>query len=115
MPAAPSWPAGERRLWLAVLRSLLANEHRERGERRPSVARACLPTSKLFCQTFPNFGQFSPRISKESFGGFVEFQGVKVDATRKSALSKFLSSAPLIEPVARSQTRLDRSRDMKPR
>jgi hypothetical protein len=68
----------------------LANEwrarsalRRERGERRPSVARASLPTCKLYCQTFPNFGLFSPRISKETFGGVVEFQGVTMEANRK--------------------------------
>jgi hypothetical protein len=39
----------------------------KRGERRSSVAR---PTSKLFCQTFPNIGLFRPRISKDSFWQF---------------------------------------------
>jgi hypothetical protein len=65
---------------------------RERGERRPNVARARLPTSKLFSQTFPNFGLFSPRISKESFGGFVEFQGVRWMQTEKAPFPNFLSS-----------------------
>src|SRR5271155_5963402 len=31
---------------------------------------------QAFLQAFPNLGCFAPRISKESFGGFVEFQRV---------------------------------------
>jgi len=35
-----------------------------------------------FFQAFPNLGLFSPSFSKESFGGFVGFQGVASFLTR---------------------------------
>jgi hypothetical protein len=54
--------------------------------------RAPSPTSKLFFQTFPNFGLFSPRISKDSFGGFVEFRRVAMDKNRQSPSPNFLPS-----------------------
>jgi hypothetical protein len=37
---------------------------------------------QAFFQAFPNFGLFSPRISKDSFGGFVGFQMVAMDKNR---------------------------------
>jgi hypothetical protein len=40
--------------------------------------------SKPFFQGFPNLRLFSPNISKGSFGGLVEFQGVARVANRKS-------------------------------
>jgi hypothetical protein len=54
--------------------------------------RAPPPTSKLFFQTFPNFGLFSPRISKDSSGGFVGFQRVAMDKNRQSPSPNFLPS-----------------------
>jgi hypothetical protein len=65
------------------------------------------PTSKLFCQAFPKFGLFSPRISKESFGVFVEFQGVTVDANPKKRPFQIFVFSSALEPRLRSQTRLD--------
>jgi hypothetical protein len=35
-----------------------------------------------FFQAFPNLGLFSPSFSKESFGGFLGFQGVASLLTR---------------------------------
>jgi hypothetical protein len=35
-----------------------------------------MAASKAFLQAFPNLACFPPRISKESFGGFLGFQGV---------------------------------------
>jgi hypothetical protein len=35
-----------------------------------------------FFQAFPKSGSFSPSFSKESFGGFVGFQGVASHQTR---------------------------------
>jgi hypothetical protein len=43
--------------------------------------------SKEFLQAFPNFGLFSARISKGSFGGFVEFQSVTRVPEPKESIS----------------------------
>jgi hypothetical protein len=77
------------------------------GEREPSVARARLPTSKLFLQAFPNLGLFSPSFSKVSFGDFVGFQWAAAKPI-KSPFQIFALLPWLEEPVARRQTRLDR-------
>jgi hypothetical protein len=76
----------------------LANEWRAASRRASSVAngapasRGRVPASKFFFQTFPNLGLFSPRISKESFGGFVGFQGVTHRCKPKAPFSKFFVS-----------------------
>jgi hypothetical protein len=38
---------------------------------------------KDLLQAFPKLGCFSPSISKESFGGFVGFQGLAIDPNPK--------------------------------
>jgi hypothetical protein len=61
-----------------------------------------------FFQAFPNLSLFSPRISKESFGDFVGFQGVAKTQNRKSVLAKYFVFSLGSKPIARRQTRLDR-------
>jgi hypothetical protein len=48
------------------------------------------------CQTFPNFGPFSPNISKEFFGRFVGNQRLARPPRTISVCSKFL--APIFVP-----------------
>jgi hypothetical protein len=38
-------------------------------------------------QAFPNLGLFSPSFSKDSFGGFVEFQWLTIECKPKSPLT----------------------------
>jgi hypothetical protein len=46
-----------------------------------------------FLQAFPNSGCLSPRISKESFGGFTEFQKVTRVPNPKSPLPNFFAAS----------------------
>src|SRR5271163_2434125 len=48
-----------------------------------------MATAKLFWRAFPNLACFSPRISKESFGYFGEFQGLTRGSKPKGSISKF--------------------------
>jgi hypothetical protein len=50
-------------------------------------------TLQAFFQAFPNLRLFSPNISKESFGGFVGFQGVVRVANRKSAFPNLFAAS----------------------
>jgi hypothetical protein len=61
------------------------------GEREAAAARAPLASSKHFCQAFPNLSHFCPSFSKDSFGGFVGFQGVTGFQNRKRPLSKLFA------------------------
>src|ERR1700739_1376664 len=55
--------------------------------------------SQGFLQAFPNLGCFCPSFSKESFGRFVEYQGVASLPNRKCGLSKsFVARRPLPAP-----------------
>jgi hypothetical protein len=51
--------------------------------------------SKPFLQAFPNLGCFRPRISKDSFGGFLGFQWVTRGKNPKCVPSKFFRHARL--------------------
>ena len=49
---------------------------------------------QAFFQAFPNPSLFSPRISKEFFGGFVGFQGFAIDANPKCRPPNFFAPSP---------------------
>jgi hypothetical protein len=67
--------------------------------------------SKPFFQAFPNLRLFSPNISKESFGGFVGFQGVARVANRKSAFPNLFAASASFSctPAAPQRFEGDRS------
>jgi hypothetical protein len=84
----------------------MARLSRNSGARRRPRASA---RRQAFFQAFPNLSLFSPRISKESFGDFVGFQGVAKTQNRKSALAKFfVFSLGSKSPSRAAKTRLDR-------
>src|SRR5271169_2680891 len=67
-----------------------------RSSRRPSKGGGMRAASQTFLQAFPNLGCFCPSFSKESFGRFVEYQGVASLPNRKCGLSKpFVARRPL--------------------
>ena len=53
---------------------------------------------QTFLQTFPNLTCFSPSFSKESFGGFVEFQRVTRVPNPKSRFPNYSSRPPPVRP-----------------
>ena len=63
---------------------------RRRHGLEPTDPRGPVSPPPSFLQAFPNFRLFSPNISKESFGGFVGFQGLAIDANRKCHSPNFL-------------------------
>jgi hypothetical protein len=64
-------------------RSRCSIERRPRPLRRPGIL-----------QAFPKFRLFSASFSKQSFGRCLGFQGVAIEANRKSHFPNFLSSPP---------------------
>jgi hypothetical protein len=63
---------------------------------------------QAFLQAFPNLRLFSPSFSKESFGGFVGFQGVARVAGvagHKVPLSKFFAPAGPLSPTFQTPPR----------
>src|SRR5271156_6079226 len=52
-------------------------------------ASICFRIVQAFCQAFPNLGCFCPRISKDSFGGFVGFQRVTREKIQSVLLQIF--------------------------
>ena len=61
------------------------------------------------CQTFPNFGPFSPNISKESFGRFVGNQQLATSARTLSLCSKFLAPIFVARPAPWAVGKTDRA------
>src|SRR5271155_2779348 len=49
---------------------------------------------QAFLQAFPNLSLFSPSFSKQSFGGFVGFQGVTRPPDQKAPLPNFFAAPP---------------------
>jgi hypothetical protein len=72
-----------------------------------------MAASKALWQAFPNLSCFSPRISKQSFGGFVEFQRVtRVKNSKRPSPNFFAALASLWSyfwrrPVAFRRVQLD--------
>jgi len=54
-------------------------------------SREAAEPAKPFIPTFPNYRFFSPRNSKHSFGGFVEFQRVAIGAGPNFASPNFFA------------------------
>jgi hypothetical protein len=54
-----------------------------------------------FFQAFPNFRLFSPNISKESFGGFVGFQGVTSPKSLNDVPPNFFVVPASLQPYSR--------------
>jgi hypothetical protein len=54
-----------------------------------SVSNGAAADLQPFLQAFPNLGLFSPSFSKDSFGGFVEFQWFTIEYKLKSPLPNF--------------------------
>jgi hypothetical protein len=52
-----------------------------------------MANGQTFLQTFPNLACFSPRISKESFGDFGEFQGLTRVPNPKDPYPNFFPAA----------------------
>jgi hypothetical protein len=56
---------------------------------------------QAFLQAFPNLSCFRPSFSKESFGGFVGFQGVTRPPNLKAPLPNFFVRLPSFLPHSR--------------
>ena len=108
---------------LLVLRSLGNVDEQISGIRPslPSVAvpPACRPTGwkrrnygglQAFWQAFPNLACFSPRISKESFGGFVGFQWVTRVKTQSVHPPNFSPRRPRFGRIAGAMRRVPPTR-----
>ena len=61
---------------------------------------------QAFCQAFPNLGCFCPRISKDSFGGFVGFQRVTRVPNPKCPSPNFFASAGSQNPPPAERVRV---------